>query len=132
MSQPAAKKPRLDTEAEAAIQIAQTRYHGNVGQGESRNIYGNVINTYNVGLREAPRVPESAEGGPSSIVDNIESLLGTLRFEEMYDRLATVETAHLDTCQWLFTRDEYKAWRDPQASRTHQGFFLAEGETWGW
>jgi ankyrin repeat protein len=46
----------------------------------------------------------------------------------MNDRLATIVTAHLDTCQWLFQREEYRAWRDPDALTTDSGFLWLKGK----
>jgi len=100
MSQPAAKRLTLDTET--VPQLSGKRYDNNTAQGSSRNIYGNVINTYYVDPQQGPTMLKSAPDAPGSIVDSIESIMKTLEFEQMDDRLATIATAHSKTCEWLF------------------------------
>jgi ankyrin repeat protein len=46
----------------------------------------------------------------------------------MTDRLATITTAHSDTCQWLFEGEEYRDWRDPDALNTNHGFLWLKGK----
>jgi len=126
MSQPAAKRPTLD--AETVPQLSGSQYHNNNAQGDSRNIYGNVTNTVNVSLHGTPTVPQSAEGEPRLMIDKIESIMKTLEFEQMDDRLATIATAHSKTCQWLFQKREYTAWRDQEALNTDCGFLWIKGK----
>jgi ankyrin repeat protein len=126
MSQPAAKRPRLD--AETVPQLSGSQYHNNNAQGDSRNIYGNVINNYNSGLHQAPAGLRSAEEAQSPFLGDIKSILKNLEFEQMNDRLATIATAHLNTCEWLFRKREYKAWRDLTALNTDRGFLWIKGK----
>ena len=126
MSQPVAKRPTLD--AETVPQLSGSQYHNNNAQGDSRNIYGNVTNTVNVSLHGTPTVPQSAEGEPRLTIDKIESIMKTLEFEQMDDRLATIATAHSKTCQWLFQKREYTAWRDQEALNTDCGFLWIKGK----
>ena len=126
MSQPAAKRPKLD--AETVPQLSGSQYHNNNAQGDSRNIYGNVINNYNSGLHQAPAGLRSAEEAQSPFLGDIKSILKNLEFEQMNDRLATIATAHLNTCEWLFRKREYKAWRDLTALKTDRGFLWIKGK----
>jgi hypothetical protein len=125
MSQPAAKRLTLDTET--VPQLSGSRYHNNKAQGDSRVVYGNVINTFNVGLHETPAVPQSADEASRLILDGIESIMKTLEFEQMDDRLATIATAHSKMCEWLFQTENYKAWRDLDALKTKLGFLWVKG-----
>jgi len=109
-------------------QIPAIRYENTIAQGNSRNVYGNVINTYYVGPQQAPTEPVSTLDVPGASANDIECIMKNLEFEQMDERLATVATAHLDTCQWLFQRKEYMAWRDPDASSTNCGFLWLKGK----
>jgi ankyrin repeat protein len=102
-----------------------SRYENTIAKGNSRNVYGNVINTYNFGPQQAP---ESTPDATSPIMDDIKSLMKRLEFDQMDDRLATIVTAHSDTCQWLFESEEYIAWRHPDAVNTDRGFLWLKGK----
>ena len=67
-------------------------------------------------------------GSETDDTSTAECLLGALNFDEREDRLATIGQAHEETCRWLFERDDYKAWRDPDKRRTHHGFFWIKGK----
>jgi ankyrin repeat protein len=132
MPPPVANRQELDAaDAESVPQLPGIRYDNNIAQGNSRNIYGKVTktyNTYNYAPQGAPAEPVFTPDAPSTIVKNIEEFMGLLRYEQMDDRLATIATAQLDTCQWLFQRKEYRAWQDPDATATNCGFLWLKGK----
>jgi hypothetical protein len=119
---PPAKRRRLDRNS--TLQQPQQSFERTFANGNSRNVYGNIYNA-----------PVSYTGVP---VENLESetddtqtgerLHEALNFDEREDRLATIGKAHEETCQWLFERDEYKAWRDPDKRHIHHGFFWIKGK----
>lgn len=117
---PPTKRRRLD--ANNVPQQPQQSYERNVAGGNSRNVYGNIYHG-----------PVSYAGIPAAISETddthtAENLLEALTFVEREDRLATIGKAHDETCQWLFERDEYKAWRDPDKRHLHHGFFWIKGK----
>jgi ankyrin repeat protein len=105
-----------------------SRYENTVAKGNSRNVYGNVINTYNFGPQQAPANPESTPDTTGPVIDDIKSIMERLEFDQMDDRLATIVTAHTDTCQWLFQSEDYTAWRHPDAVNTDCGFLWLKGK----
>lgn len=121
--EPAAKRRRLD--ADPLSHRASRHYENTTAQGHSRNVYGDI--TYNVYPKEraAGNPPAEASGEDEDIAA---SLKEALAFEQMDARLDTISKAHAKTCQWLFVREEYKTWRDPEALRTHNGFFWIKGK----
>lgn len=105
-----------------------SRYENTTAKGNSRNVYGNVINTYNVGPQQAPTKPESTPDATSLTFDHIKSITKDLRFDQMDDRHTTIVTALSDTCQWLSQSEEYRAWRHPDAVKTNCGFLWLKGK----
>ena len=99
------------------------RVYDNISANDnSRNVYGDIYNTYHVH-------PLENAGAPADSSDHVtKTLMNALAFDQMDDRLATVSTAHAETCQWLFAREEYTSWRDPEALHKHHGFFWIKGK----
>jgi hypothetical protein len=129
MAQLAVRRQQPEADETTPPQVAEIRYQNTIAQGNSRNVYGNVINTYYVGPQQAaPTAPESAPNAPASFVEDIESILTHLEFEGMDDRLATLATAHSTTCEWLFQTAGYTAWRDLDALKTNRGFLWLKGK----
>jgi hypothetical protein len=118
---PLAKRRRLD--GNSALQQPQQSYEHTVAYGSSRNLYGNVYHAPVSYYTDVPTVNSEANNTPTA-----ERLIEALNFDEREDRLATIGTAHEETCQWLFEKDEYKAWRDPDKRSTHHGFFWIKGK----
>jgi hypothetical protein len=54
MAQPVAKRQKLEEDENILPQLSGARYDNTTAQGNSRNVYGNVINTYNVCPQQAP------------------------------------------------------------------------------
>jgi hypothetical protein len=117
---PPAKRRRL--EHNRPLQQPQQTYERTTANGNSRNVYGNIYN----GPVSYTGVP--AEGTESDDKQTAERLLEALNFDEREDRLATIGKAHEETCQWLFEKNEYKAWRDPEKRHIHHGFFWIKGK----
>lgn len=128
MALPVAKKQKLEADESITPQLLGARYDNTTAHGNSRNVYGNVINTYNVGPQQTPAGLESTPDAPGQIVNDIKNIMNNLEFEQMDDRLATIATAHSKTCEWLFHRKEYQAWRDPGALTTNRGFLWLKGK----
>ncbi|KAM0696346.1 hypothetical protein Q7P36_003592 [Cladosporium allicinum] len=128
MAHLAARRQQPDADGKSTPQVAEIRYENTIAQGNSRNVYGNVINTYYVGPQQPPAVPQSASDAPGSIAEDIKSTMMNLEFQQMHDRLATIATAQADTCRWLFQRKEYIAWRNPGALSTNCGFLWLKGK----
>lgn len=129
MSPPVANRQALDAaDAESVPQLSGKRYDNNIAQGDSRNIYGNVLNTYNYGPQQAPAEAESAPHASGLIVDEIEEMMKSLEFEQMDERLATIATAQVDTCRWLFQGKEYQVWRSQDAMASNHGFLWLKGK----
>jgi ankyrin repeat protein len=105
-----------------------SRYENTVARGNSRNVYGNVINTYNYGPQQTPANLESTPDATGLVIDDIKSIMRRLEFDQMDDRLATIVTAHTDTCEWLFQSEAYTAWRHPDAVNTDCGFLWLKGK----
>jgi ankyrin repeat protein len=128
MAQPVAKRQKLVADDDTIPQLQGVRYDNTTAHGNSRNVYGNVINTYHVSPQQAPAGPKVTPDAPCPIRSHIQSILKNLEFEQMDDRLATIATAHSDTCQWLFEGEKYKAWRHPDALNTDRGFLWLKGK----
>ena len=131
MAQPVAKRQKLESDENVLPQSSGVRYVNTTAHGNSRNVYGNVINTYNIGRPQAPakRGPPPDTQDPSRrIVDAIKSIQSRLAFEQMDDRLSAIVTAHSNTCQWIFEREEYRAWRNSDALSTNRGFLWVKGK----
>ena len=116
---PSAKRRRL--EHNRPLQQPQQSYERTIATGNSRNVYGNIYNgpVYYTGF--------PALGRETDDTQTAERLLEALNFDEREDRLDTIGKAHEETCQWLFQRDEYKTWRDPDKWHIHHGFFWIKG-----
>jgi hypothetical protein len=54
MAQPVAKRQKLEEDENILPQLSGARYDNTTAQENSRNVYGNVINTYNVCPQQAP------------------------------------------------------------------------------
>lgn len=121
-SAPPAKRSRLDRNS--TLQQPQQSYKRTTANGNSRNVYGNIYNapvSY-TGVQVASSESEEDDTQTAG------RLLEALTFDERGDLLATICKAHEETCQWLFERDEYKAWRDPGKRHIHYGFFWIKGD----
>lgn len=51
-----------------------------------------------------------------------------LEFDQRDNRYNSIETAHGDTCQWLFQKTEYIWWRTSQRLDVHHGFLWIKGK----
>ena len=108
----------------------RTNYENNHTHGNARAHYGDVYNNY-MGQAQPPLLPPI----PSSISQDSQSntldaarWIQALRFDHMDSRFTTISSAHPGTCEWLFEREEYKAWRNPDGSGTHRGFLCIKGK----
>ncbi|GAB7325219.1 hypothetical protein MBLNU13_g09290t1 [Cladosporium sp. NU13] len=49
--------------------------------------------------------------------------MDSLSFAQMESRRDTISRAHMNTCKWIFDKQEYLDWRDVAQMSTHHGFF---------
>jgi hypothetical protein len=92
-------------------------------------VYGDIYNTYHVHSQDDTGGPVPSSVHSRKGTDNAAKLLmDALAFGQMDTRIATISTAHAQTCQWLFAREEYTSWRDPEALHRHHGFFWIKGK----
>lgn len=112
-AEPAAKRVRRDEEDETRVS-GQHRGHianRNVARDHARVQYGD---THYHGA--------TPNGGTSSMSENMQ-IMDSLGFAQMESRRDTISRAHMNTCKWLFEKQEYLDWRDFARMSTHHGFF---------
>lgn len=111
---PLRKRARLGRYAGPSTTSRHTGHvvDGNIARDYARVQYGDVHNVYHGTTSTAVPAPSSPD-----------ELLNSLSFVQMDVRQENIAKAHSATCQWLFDRPEYKAWRDPNHRTDHHGFF---------
>ncbi|EMD92284.1 hypothetical protein COCHEDRAFT_1134609 [Bipolaris maydis C5] len=57
-----------------------------------------------------------------------QSLLNSLRFEQIDARQMTIKTAHTKTCRWLLKSEQYLKWLDITKLDEHHGFLWIKGK----
>jgi predicted ATPase len=57
-----------------------------------------------------------------------QSLLDSLRFEQIDARQMTIKTAHAKTCRWLLKSKQYLNWLDKTKLGEHHGFLWVKGK----
>jgi hypothetical protein len=57
-----------------------------------------------------------------------QTLLGSLRFDQIDARQINIKTAHPKTCKWLLKNSEYLDWLDPNKFNEHRGFLWIKGK----
>ncbi|KAI9151576.1 Vegetative incompatibility protein [Paramyrothecium foliicola] len=60
--------------------------------------------------------------------DDIESLIASLRFDQLDARHESIKKAHMRTCKWLLHNSQYLDWLNPALLRVHRGFFWIKGK----
>jgi hypothetical protein len=93
--------------------------------GSSRLHAGNVYNNY---YQAEPPGPTTRFSSTHDEGDTLETLLRCLSFEQMETRLASIATAHPDTCAWLLDCPQYERWRDPSLQAEHHGCLWIKGK----
>jgi hypothetical protein len=115
----------------AAFPHADTSYEHTNTHGNARAHYGHVFNNYVAQDHRSNTAPPML---PPVFQDHQNSGLGAtqlirvLCFDHMNSRFDTMHPALEGTCEWLFEREEYKAWRDPNKVSTHHGFLWIKGK----
>jgi hypothetical protein len=92
--------------------------------GNSRLHAGNVYNNY---YQAEPSKPRFASTHPKG-THNLETFRRCLSFEQMETRLASIATAHPDTCEWIIDCPQFKRWRDPNFQAEHHGCLWIKGK----
>lgn len=111
------------------VALSHRKYENIFANGHSRNVYGDIYNTYHVNSQDNAGIPAPPSVDTSKATDDVAGeLMQALAFDQMGTRLATTSTAHAETCQWLFAREEYTSWRDPEALHKHHGLFWIKGK----
>lgn len=129
---PPCKRRKLSPES-TGQSYTETSYANTYTHGNAHAHYGHVFNNY---TNQAPQMFMHPMSSPvfqdrQSSNSDAASLITTLRFGDMDSRLATIRSAHHGTCEWLFEREEYKAWRtwqDPTQPHKHEGFLWLKGK----
>ncbi|KAM0449298.1 hypothetical protein ACHAO4_007645 [Trichoderma viride] len=70
----------------------------------------------------------SATTDPALLQSRMEAVLGSLTFEQIDSRHATIKTQHSKTCQWLLGHPKYVEWREPIHFTRHHGFLWINGK----
>ncbi|KAM0452050.1 hypothetical protein ACHAPV_009674 [Trichoderma viride] len=65
---------------------------------------------------------------PASLQSRAEAVLGSLTFEQIDSRHATIKTQHSKTCQWLLGHPKYVEWLEPIHFTSHHGFLWINGK----
>ncbi|UKZ53334.1 hypothetical protein TrVGV298_007126 [Trichoderma virens] len=65
---------------------------------------------------------------PRSLQSRIEAVLGSLTFEQINSRHATIKTQHSKTCQWLLGHPKYVEWLESIHFASHHGFLWINGK----
>jgi ankyrin repeat protein len=87
--------------------------------GNARAHFGNqYIEQQNILPRPADETDETKR----------EKFMEDLGFNLMDSRLATIGTAHVDTCDWLFANEAYLRWQDRHLRSSHHGFLWIKGK----
>ncbi|KAI9765884.1 MAG: hypothetical protein M1839_005287 [Geoglossum umbratile] len=61
-------------------------------------------------------------------VDQRQTILHSLMFDQIDKRQATIKTAHAKTCRWLLSNSEYLDWLDLNRISEHHGFLWIKGK----
>ena len=112
-AEPAAKRVRREEEDEIR---APGQHRGHVA---SRNVARDYARVHYGDAHYHAAIPS---GGPSSLSENTQ-IMDSLGFAQMESRRDTISRAHMNTCKWLFEKQEYLDWRDVARMPTHHGFF---------
>lgn len=112
--EPSAKRRRLDSDTiphqeqtvdssqPGPVALSRRVYENISADGHSRNVYGDIYNTYQVHSQENATAPAHSSVDPGKGPDDVtKELMDALAFDQMDARLATISTAHAETCQWL-------------------------------
>lgn len=122
-------KPTAENSQTGSVPLSHRVYENISADGHSRNVYGDIYNTYHVHSQDDAVTPAHPSVEPRKATDDAaKDLMDALAFDQMDTRLATIRTAHAETCLWLFAREEYVLWRDPKALHKHHGFFWIKGK----
>jgi hypothetical protein len=60
--------------------------------------------------------------------DKVELFIQALKFGHMDSRCDSIDPAHVNTCRWLFQKEQYLIWSDPQYHYQHRGFLWIKGK----
>ncbi|CAG9997125.1 unnamed protein product [Clonostachys byssicola] len=77
---------------------------------------------------EEARAAFSIDSERRTRIERRESLLQSLKFEQITSREASITDAHAKTCQWLLDHSAYEAWLDPSQTTRHHGLLWISGK----
>ncbi|KAK6518203.1 hypothetical protein TWF506_005362 [Arthrobotrys conoides] len=78
--------------------------------------------------RASVKVPIAIEATDPEIIAKRKTFMGTLKFDQIGTRRATIGTAHWRTGRWLLTKPEYEDWLDDTKISEHHGFLWIKGK----
>jgi hypothetical protein len=98
-------------------------YNKVTASGNGRLHAGNVYNSY-YQVEPSTLHFTTTHGG----IATLETFRRCLSFEQMETRLASIATAHSDTCEWVIDCPQFKRWRDPNMQAEHHGCLWVKGK----
>lgn len=128
---PPSKRRRLEpdvSQQQGESLPAHQAYSQSTAKGNSRAHFGNVYYHGPVYSQPYTSPPVQSANFPASHSSNVPMTADALAFDAMDDRFYTIEATYAGTCQWLFKRKEYQAWRDPVNLYQHNGFLWVKGK----
>jgi energy-coupling factor transporter ATP-binding protein EcfA2 len=93
--------------------------------GSSRLHAGNIYNNnyYQPEQSTARSVPKDNDED-----EFLKTFLRCLSFEQMESRLASIATAHPETCEWIVDCPQFKRWQDTSLQTEHHGCLWIKGK----
>lgn len=114
-------RKRVRREEESRVDVATRRsghtYSHGYAKDSARVQYGDQYsNVYNYN-------GQSSASNRTHEQDTAAQIMESLGFAQMDTRRDTISRNHMNTCKWLFDKQEYRDWRDMELMPTHGGFF---------
>lgn len=100
---------------------SESRWDHCVARDNSRVQYGHtfVQNQY---------VAPGEERHNNAVGDPVQRFMDALMFDHMGSRYDSIDTAHMNTCRWVFQKEQYLRWMDSEYREKHHGFLWIKGK----
>ncbi|RVD80112.1 uncharacterized protein DFL_008019 [Arthrobotrys flagrans] len=72
--------------------------------------------------------PRATAVATPELIEQRQSFMEALKFDQIDARQATIKSAHAKTCKWLLTKPEYRDWLDVNLISDHHGFLWIKGK----
>jgi hypothetical protein len=106
------RRERINLVGAATRQVGHD-YNRPIAKGGARVHYGDNFHNYNGSYPRPSKTPDQV----------VEHVMESLGFAQMDTRRDTISRAHIDTCKWLFDKQEYLDWRNKELVSAHSDFF---------